>query len=317
MTHFLKKIFLFSFYCLLLTTALFIGYILKYGITLGDIPAPPLSDSFSLNEKLEFIRKTKKNEKIISLGSSICLNNIHSETIIRSFHSNSYLNASSWGMTMEDNYQLLKTLCKIHIPTTLIVASSITEFQLPPKKINYSALDNYLMSSDLTSSLYHGQYFNLRYYIENIKYAKKVRSCKNEYEYLLFDQYGGVNLDETNFKIDKKRWNADFECGKIIYNNYSYLDSISAFCKYNNITLLFFQSPFRSELYSNFDSNKLNELTIHINKIENILTRDKHTFINTNDTLWNDNLFVDGEHLNAAGAKLFTEYCFDKTNSKK
>ena len=312
MAHFIKKIITFFLYCLLLTAALFLCYILEYRITLNDIPAPHLSDSFSLNEKLSFIRKNKKTPQIIALGSSICLNNLDSKTITERLHSDSYLNASSWGMTMEDNYVILKILYKIHKPATLIIASNITEFQLSPKKINYSILKNYLLSSDLISNLYHLKCFDLRYYIENIKYAKKVRSCKNEYEYLVFDKFGGVNLDGTNFKIKANRWNADFECGKIIYNNYLYLDSISTFCKSKNIKLLFFQSSFRKGLYSHFDSSKVKELKAHIEKVEEILKRDDHIFINSCATLWNDDLFVDGEHLNIKGAKSFTEFCFDK-----
>lgn len=298
----------------MLSTILVIGYILTYKITVYDIPAPRLSDSFSLNEKIEFIRKNNKSAEIIAIGSSICLNNMHSKTIVQRLHSDSYLNTSSWGTTMQDNYLLLKILCEIHTPNTLILASNITEFQLPSKKIDSSLLKNYLISSDFISNLYYLKCFDLRYYIDNFKYAKKVRSSKNDYEYLVFDEHGGVNLDGTNFKIDMKRWNTGFESGEIIDDNYLYLDSISSFCKSNNIELLFFQSPFRNGLYSSFDNSKLAALKLHVRKIESILETDQHVFIDSNMHLWGDTLFIDGEHLSSKGAESFTEYCFDKTD---
>jgi hypothetical protein len=74
---------------------------------------------------------------------------------------------------------------------------------------------------------------------------------------------------------------------------------------------LFFQSPYRKGLYSNFDSAKLKLLTDHISKVESILGSYQHTFINANNSLWDDDLFIDGTHFSAEGAKLFTKYCFE------
>ena len=318
MRRFIIKIIIFSLYCILIFGLFAVGYILKYKVTLNDTPAPHLSNSFSLNEKLEFFRKTKKKADIITIGSSISLNNIHSKTIVEKFHTDAYLNAASWGMNMEDNYLLLKVLCEIHIPTQVIIASNISEFQLPSKKAKFSVLKKYLGSSDFVSKCYHLTCFSLSYYIEYFKYAKIVRHSKDDYAYLAFDKYGGINLDDHNFKINQQRWIADFETGQIIENNYSYIDSISAFCKAKRITLCYFQSPFREGLYSKFDEKKLNELGSLISKTEKILKRDGHFFINSNKVLWEDNLFVDGEHLHTKGAKAFTDYCLDQIiNAKK
>lgn len=313
MQSFIKKAILFSLYFLLIFGLVAMGYIVKYKITLNDIPAPHLSDSFSLNEKMEFLRKNKKEANIIAIGSSICLNNIHSETIVEKYSPETYLNTSSWGMNMEDNYLLLKMLCEIHVPAQVIIASNISEFQLPPKKTKYSILKNYVVASNFSAAWYHLKCFNLSYYVENFKYAKTVRSSKDDYAYLVYDKSGGVNLDDNNFKINKQRFNTDFETGKIIENNYYYIDSISAFCKTKHIALSFFQSPFRQGLYSKFDEKKLKELDTHVRKIETILKRDGHFFVNSNTVLWDDNLFVDGEHLNTTGAKAFTEYCLGQT----
>ena len=315
MNDFLKKCSLFFLQFCLFTVIIIIVYILRYDITSNDIPAPRLSDSYSLNEKIEFLRKSKKNTAIITIGSSISLNNLHSETIKRKLHSDSYLNASSWGMNMQDNYSLLKVLHEVYHPNTIIIASSISEFELPPKQVDYPVVKNYLTSSNVVSDFYHLTCFNLRYYMKNFKYTKLVKSAKNQYEYLGFDENGGVNIDDNNFKIDSVRWDFDFNFKKIIPINYTYLDSISKFCKSNNIKLLFFQSPFRRGLYTKLDNKKLNEMELYINHVENILKKDKHMFINSNKILWADTFFIDSEHFNIKGAKNFTEYCFSQIDS--
>jgi hypothetical protein len=289
-------------------------YFYYYKFTLNDIPAPNLSLSYSFNEKMQFLRNCPKDADIISIGSSMSLHNLHSKTITERLHSDKYLNVSSWGMSMEDNYFLLITLCKIYSPNTLIIASDICDFGPSGNKgIKYSFLEKYLRSHYYVAILYQLLNFNLNYYISNLRSAKLVRNSPNDYIYLGFDKYGGVSLDTTNFNFDLTRWNGlALSPTNIDTNQYSYLDKISTFCKSNKIKLLFFQSPIRTDVYSHLDNNSRNILKSHINTIENIMKRDNHIFINSNNAVWKDYLFVDRDHLSTYGAKLFTEYCFDK-----
>ena len=48
----------------------------------------------------------------------------------------------------------------------------------------------------------------------------------------------------------------------------------------------------------------------HTNYLNKLLTKNNHFFVNSNNKIWDDSLFVDGIHLNGKGAKVFTEYCF-------
>jgi hypothetical protein len=313
MYAFLKNTILFFSFWLSICICLIISYTTYYNISANDIPAPNISDSYSFNEKMQFLRNSPKKASIIGLGSSLCLNNLHSKTIIETLNSENYLNASSWGMSMEDDFFLLKVLTRVYHPTTLIITGSISDFEKSKISIRYTFLEDYLLSHKHSSIWYHYNFFNVPYYITNLKFAKQVRSASDKYEYLDFDPFGGVNLNDSCFKINDKRWNTVFEIGSTTPSSYEFLDSISVFCKQNKIKLLFFQSPIRNGLYSNFGNDKLTELTAHVNKIENILKRNGHIFINSNTLPWDDNLFVDGEHLNTKGAKLFTEYCFNKT----
>ena len=315
MSTFLKKIVLFLALCILLSALIVGGYAFKYHVSFKDFPSPPLSDSYSLNEKIEFLRTSKKDATTLAIGSSIALNNLHSETVANRIHSK-FLNTSSWGMNMVDNYTLLKTLNRTYRYTnTVIIASSISEFELPAKKVEYDKVEKYLVAGNAAANMYHLTCFNLRYYMDNTKYKKLVTEQKNQYEYLVFDQYGGVNIDDTDFKIDERRWNASFDKARIIENNYDYVDSISAFCKAKNIRLIFFQSPFREGIYENLGAEKSKQLQDHINRIAAILKRNDHVFIDADKKSWKDSFFIDGEHLSATGAEAFTAYCFDQLDS--
>ncbi|HRG51965.1 MAG TPA: hypothetical protein PLL00_03950 [Bacteroidia bacterium] len=316
MSSFLKKIILFLALCIFISALIVAGYAVKYHVSSKDFPAPAFSDSYSLNEKIEFLRTTQKNISTLAIGSSIALNNLHSETVAKRTRNGAFLNTSSWGMNMGDNYALLKTLCKTYRYTnTVIIASSISEFELPSKKVEYDKVKNYLVAGDLAANMYHLTCFNVRYYMDNAKYKKLVTEQKNQYEYLVFDPFGGVNIDNTNFKIDERRWNASFDKARIIENNYDYVDSISAFCKAKHIRLIFFQSPFREGIYKNLSAEKSKQLKEHVNRIAATLQRDQHVFIDADKINWKDSLFIDGEHLSATGAKAFTEYCFDQLDS--
>jgi hypothetical protein len=315
MAKFFKVAVLFICSNLLLSVCLVACYFCYYGLTLNDIPPPPLSDSYSLNEKMEFLRKSAKSAKIIAIGSSMSLINLHSKTITDELHCDSFLNTSSWGMTMKDNFHLLKILSDIYTPTTLIIVGNIGDFTEKKKHINYPILKNYIYSDGIKLVFYYLKYFNLSYYSRNFRYAKRVRSCTDEYEYLGFDKYGTVNYDGINFKISLQRWNSDPINAEVESSQYSYLDGISTFCKQNNIKILFFQSPIRKGLRSMYDQKKTYKLRSHTDKIENILKRDNHIFIDANNVMWEDRLFADGTHLNKVGAKRFTEYCFNEIKS--
>lgn len=306
---------LFFLLCLVLSSFIIGVYVFKYHVSRKNIPSPPLSDSYSLNEKLGFLRTTDKMEPSLGIGSSIALNNLHSETISNRIMGGKFLNASSWGMNMSDNYYLLKSLCEVYHPRTIFIASSISEFELPAKKVDYDKVKSYLTAGDAAAVMYHFTCFNVRYYMDNWKYKKLVTTEKNQYEYLVFDQFGGVNIEGNGFKIDQRRWNASFEKKRINESNYAFLDSISTLCKLKGIGFYFFQSPFREGIYANLDAQKAKDLKSHVERIETILKRDHHMFVDADKVKWNDSLFIDGEHLNEKGAKAFTEYCFNQLDS--
>lgn len=315
MTKFIKKLLLFVCCTLLLSIGLSVFYFFYNGITADDVPAPNLSDSYSYNEKMLFLHTHPTKADILTIGSSMSLNNLSSEIITEKFHSASYLNTASWGMTMKDNFLLLKILSDMHLPSTIILASNIPDFQNSDKKVRYPVVKDYLAGAGSYQTVW--KTFNLKYYLRNFSLVKKIRSDSSEYTYLGFDRYGAVNYDGCHFVKTQERWDRDFLAAKTVSSQYDYLDSIAAFCKTRNITLFFFQSPIRQGLYSRLSREKINKLNLHTDKIKRILEQTNHLFVNANNTAWNDSLFVDGIHFHKEGARLFTAYCLDKIKSRE
>ncbi len=317
MIQFIKKTILFFAFFGLTFIGIFAAWII-YNYPAVDNPAPNLSNSYSFNEKMLFMKNSKtKKLDALAIGSSMSLNNLHSETIARQLGTKSFINASSWGLNMKDNYRLLKVLNEIYHPNVLLVAANISDFQRVSKTIRYELVKGYL-ESPFSNLNYYLKTFNMEYYFQNIKYASEVRNNVHDYEYLNYDKYGGMNYGAEDFNINQERWMGD----SIVDANfdplqYQYLDSISTYCENNNIKLYFFQSPFREGYYSNLNEKEKKLIYSHIERIQHILRDGNCTFINTVDTTWSDSLFVDWTHLNKNGAKLFTEYCFDKVKVQK
>jgi len=312
MRLFLKVLATFFLSSLLITICILLSYMYLNKLTISDAPAINIANEYSFNEKMLFLNKSNKNAEIISMGSSMSLNNLNSSVVVDRLNSKAYINTASWGMSIKDDFLFLKLIYPIYQPKTLIISSNIIDFQNEPKKIKYDVLENYLVSTGFKSQFYYFKTLNLKYFADSYKYAREVRSLPENYKYLGFDQYGGVNLNGENFVIREERWNDYYLNRTILPDHYDYLDSISVFCKNRKIHLLFFQSPFRQGLYSEFNKAELDILTLHTNKVAGILKRDHHIFINANDTLWDDQLFIDGTHFNRVGTEKYTRYCFDQ-----
>lgn len=311
MKQFFRKISKFTIYyflfCVLILIPLFF-----FSIKKNCIPAPIFSDSYSFNEKVLFLKDDTYDAKIISIGSSMTLTNLHSEVIISEFQSEKYINTASWGSCMEDNYSLLNLFYGIYPVDVLIIVSNIGDFQEVTKDIDVAFVKDYLTGKigDVIGIYFRN--FNLSYYIDNYIYAKRYRNRNNAYQSLRYDRFGMVKFERLNFKISQKRWVNDYLGNFNKELDYSYLDSISDHCVRNNIDFYFFQGPIREGLESKVAQFERDLVDSHIARIDSILTNDNHHFVNSTKVVWPDSLFVDGIHLNELGARLFTGYCFDE-----
>lgn len=277
-------------------------------------PPPVLSTSMSFNAKALNIKGMQLDGDIdvLAVGSSMSLNNIHTGTV-KKYFGVKYVNLSSWGQNITEDYNLIKLFAQRHKPKTIIISSAYMDFNNHSKGINYHSLENYLDGNKISV-------FKLRTMSDLLRNSRKYFYMKNDtknYTSLMYDDCGGINFEKNNFNINLNRWN-----GKSIKefvldsSRYNYLDSVSLYCSRNDIKLVFIQSPFREGYYSQLDKQSLNILNTHENKINSILSRNNQIFIKTKNQLWRDDLFVDYSHLNKEGAKKYTQYFIDEYKSR-
>ena len=315
MKTFLKTFIAFILFSFLISCSFIFYYAKKYDLNFSTIPAPHFNNNYSFNDKLDFSRN--KQADILTIGSSMSLNNLSSNIIVENFKSKSYLNLSAWGLQIPCIFDLLKINTQNYKPKVLIISSNTIDFgddSESSQHYDLNELDDFLHSK--YSLLFHLKHFNIEYYKDNCRLIKLIKSSRTMYKSLKYDQYGGVEFEPKNFMISPERWSQDYITFANIKGNKNYesLDSISSFCFKHQIKLLFFQSPTRSVL---IDENEQKNLDLHIKRIKKMVEKRGHFFVNSNGREWDDSLYVDGIHLNSKGSKLYTKYCFDQLNTDK
>ena len=268
-------------------------------------PPPKLSKSMSFNAKAWNIKgmQLDGNIDVLAIGSSMSLNNIHTGTVKKYFGVN-YVNLSSWGQNIAEDYNLIKIFSQRHKPKTIIISSAYMDFNNDSKGINYYSLENYLDGNKISDF----KYLNMRNLLSESRNYFNMKNDTKSYLSLMYDDCGGINFEKNNFNINLNRWNGN-SIDEFVFDSsrYNYLDSISVYCSRNDIKLVFIQSPFREGYYSQLNKQALNILNTHENKINLILSRNNQIFIKTENQLWRDDLFVDYSHLNKEGAKKYTQ----------
>ena len=305
MKAFIFRLFQFALFSFLTLIIVYVSYINIKRYNLKVIPPINFSDSYSFNKKIEF-SKLKKCE-VLSLGSLMTLINLDSRQVIKEFNSYEYLNLSSWGLSMKDIFRLIKIYNQTNNFKTLVICSNSCDFSAKNKVFSTQDVLDYLNSKN--DFFYFIKKFDLKYFISNISLANESLSGNKHYESFLMDDYGGVLLSDLNFKKREERWSND-NITPVRKKQYDYLDSINHFCLSSKINLYFFQTPIRKGLVNDVNKDFIEK---HVIKCRQILSN-KVNFVNSMDTIWNDNLFVDGTHFNKKGAEKFTKYCFDKIN---
>jgi hypothetical protein len=312
MSNLFKNIVLFAC-CLLLFSAVVTRlFFLKTGVRLKDIPPPNFSNSIAFNDKLLFIQNKKAD--VVSIGSSMTANNMDSETIVKQFNTESYLNTASWGVCMKDIFLLFKSYSQFHKPKVCIMSSNLIDFEDKKIAIDNEQLYNFISSDKSENCFFYFKKINVSYYANYSITLKEYKHNKTIYEYLGYDKYGAVLLDSANFQITKERWNQPtFTAPQ--EPQYAYLDSLSTFCKNNDIKFYFFESPFRAGLY---ESEHLDTHTIqkHVNRVRALLEARGQFFVDSNIKIWKDSLFLDAIHFHKRGAQMYTQYCFDNLNTR-
>jgi hypothetical protein len=277
-----------------------------FGINKNYVAAYRITNSYSFNEKINFL-PDEQDVRILGLGSSITLNNLSSEAIIELFETDSFLNVASWGIKMEDMYKLLKEFDPLYDPEVIICVSSIIDFSLPGIEFDSREIGDYLHQNKRKGIIH--DLSNISYYLRHTIKNRIYQSSNKYYSSLMFDEHGGVALNQDEFRHDPYRWNKRLSFHGLHPSSYHYLDSISVFAAKRGIELILVQTPVRENAKRASLENKMDE---HENMIRSILEpRDQH-FINGYRLKFPDKYFADYTHMNEKGAEELTRILYEK-----
>ncbi|MFM7021850.1 MAG: hypothetical protein ACKOXB_02645 [Flavobacteriales bacterium] len=271
------------------------------------LSSPKISNSDSFNDKISYLSK-RTAARNIALGSSLSLENLNSQSIIHYIGSTDYINTASWGMTMKEDFILLKGYCNRAIPSRIFMSSDIVDFQLRSFEIDEQDMNNLLQSKKL--AWLYLKHPDFRDYLETSNLYRDRKSTDTIKETLKYDDYGAILYPYEYFHTPKLNVEAFIKGAPIPKEPmYQFLDSICAFSSRNNIKIYFFQNPL-CESYTAVARQKY--YRDHARRVAKILQSHNHFYLDPNDTTWADSLFMDGMHLNEKGSKLYTDYCLRK-----
>jgi hypothetical protein len=313
MYRFIKNCFLFSFFILSTFIAFFFGFLAILNFPYKDLPDPAISGSSYFNEKLAILRSRPAD--IIGIGSSVTDNNLDSKTIINEFGTKSFFNLGAGGLVNKSMYETISIYNTVHKIKKIFIIGAFNDYCYDGFHPDYLRLRNFL-----TRALYN-QYSletlnkNYFYSIKNCNKIMKDTSSDIERPKVYTDFYGTEVLKKFVINADLRKKNKqrfDDNCKffldhqNLLAYNLSYLDSISLFCKKNDIELYYIQSPI-NETYLAGRKDLKESLAVLADKENKIIAGKGQHFIKSCDTNWPDSLFADYQHLNEVGAAFFTK----------
>jgi hypothetical protein len=284
-------------------TSFFIGLValptvLFYLTQKTYLAAKKVSPSYSYNEKLRWLPSPQKH-KIISIGSSMALNNVHSKVITDSLQTDSYLNIGSWGLSVYDLKDLMPDLIQSYHPDTIIYVCNVMDFT------NHRILsdnDFYVQLKDRKQTTLTDLVTSFYYWDRT--FDNRINLTQNTVQTSLkFDDYGAVLLANKSFEINEANWNARLDLSKIDSSSYEMLSILAKDLRAKGIALILVQTPIRGDLLT---PSFLTDLKSHTSRLEETADQHNQKFIDLSELRLDTDHFVDHSHLKEAGARVFT-----------
>jgi len=313
MNKFIKKLLLFV---ILISSVISGALFYFYNIGGNDLPAPNFSNSISFNEKIDFLKnKDLTRIEYAVIGSSMSLNNINSETMVKYLGEN-YINLASWGFKISESENYLKNMIGF-FPNlkTVIISTSFMDFSSSSRNIDagYNMIKNSIKYN--LNYLAYLWSFDLKYMYNNSKENKAKKQIRNSYQNLVYDKYGGAILDIDKKNVNPERWNNNILNYDVSENELTNLEQLIIFLNGKGIGCVIAVPPQREGLLNDENMQKINT---EIEKIKNIVVRNKGIFVDSFELgSWNDSLFVDYTHLNRSGAEKYTQLILEKLTSRR
>lgn len=278
---------------------LLLGMVYRYQEAL---PPPPFTGSISFDEKAVWLSKRLQEPcDILAVGSSMTVNNLDSEV----FASHHFLNASSWGMKIQQTDYFLEHLLAILSPKVVLVVTAPIDFERDYRgRAIYDAdkLQRFFRTGDLFRS--HLDYLSAKYLLESIGPVHRDRYGRGTYYSLDFDEGGSVPLDlmDEGFERLDDRWFKPIAQEEAVDEaNYEALTALATRCRERGILFALIQPPIREDILTEKDRLFLTEK--HWPRLASLCAREEALFQNYHGELaLTETDFADSTHLNRQGA---------------
>ncbi len=299
MKKFIQSLFL-IFFSMLIPAVILIGIFHKY------IPAPKITNSYSLNEKIKFLHNKKDlNVDVLTIGSSMALNNVHSGVIMDMLNVDTYVNNAAWGLRIPQVYTFTKLLCEEYTPKKVIFTSNVVDFYKQKVLFNTEDIFDYIKGNSLLG--YQLRFFQTDYFFRRLYTNWRNFNTNKTYMSLRFDDFGAILLQKEGFEKNKERWKAEIYFEPVKEDSYDYLDSLALMFYEKGVEFIYVQTPVREGMLNDKDYSK--NIIKHIEKTRLILEKYPNVFfVDCTKRVWNDSLYVDTQHFNSEGAEEFSRY---------
>ncbi len=282
--------------------------LLIYAQRHGALPPAPLTSELFFNEKAQFVRSRRGTTfDIMIAGSSLSVNDLSSDALLGELPGNpSMINIGVFGTRIsETRLWLDHVIRRLGKPSLVVMCLSPLDFQA--ERGWYAPADQYLdgyLAGRFQPALYF-ENFSLVNFTGLMRHIKEDRTTRLWYSSLDFDRDGSVPLDMSYPKVELDRWNYVPQYDQMEETQFSELNRLAAGLKSSGISLGCVIPPTRQ-------ADRTRENTIlaekYRSRVAEILRRNDQALLNLDTTLnLDDSHFADYIHLNARGARVFSQ----------
>ena len=283
------------------------GLFLRWVYVRGRLVALPLSGNVCFDEKVAFLRHRQSKEcDVLVIGSSMALNNIDSQALLRHFPAGTRLiNAGAWNMKVGQTRALLDCLLKVYRPRTVIYICGTMDFYATPFPAQF--FDSGEVVQFINGSFWIPvflRHFDFEYYMHWSSKVVQSRTSRTDYLSLMFDPWGSIPLDISVPKVDWRRWNLKVDPKEMDPAQYDELGLIADSVQSRGMDLVCIQPPMKGGSVPPEASAGVDE---HWRRMEAVLAKRGFHLWNLSDIHLSDEYFADYSHLNFKGAPIFSE----------
>ena len=269
----------------------------------NELPPPPFTGSVSFDEKAVWLSKRLDEPcDILAIGSSMTVNNLDSSV----FTNHAFINASSWGMKIQQTDYFLETLLGYLSPKTVLVVTAPIDFEHDYRGreiYDEQKLTRFFNDGNLFRT--HLQYVSAKYLLGSVGPVLRDRVGRKTYYSLDFDVGGCVplDLDSEGFERLTDRWEKPVAQEEAVDEaNYAGLAAMAERCDERGIRFVFVQPPIREDILTEKDREFLNNR--HWPRLSQICQDKGASFHNFHGNLpVTEADFADSTHLNRQGAR--------------